>query len=233
MEKIKLTNIHEKKIYSQFGEDGILETIFNKIGTTNKRFIEIGIEDGKECNTRHLVKKGWAGRMIEGNKKESKLARNLYQQYPVGIINTFVTQLNINNYIKEELDLLSIDIDGSDYWIWSEIEVKPRVVVIEYNSTFGSKPITIPYSDKPRKEKHPDWLYHGAGLKALIILGDSKGYSLVYANGTNAFFVRKDIKKIKRLSFKKAYKENLGRRRWGNPNQQFELIKDRRFVYVP
>ena len=229
---MKLINISEKKIFSQFGEDGIIETIFNKIGTTNKRFVEIGIEDGKECNTRYLIKKGWAGIMIEGKKRDSKRAKKLYQQYPVGIINAFVTNLNVNTYVKDDLDLLSIDIDGSDYWIWKEIEVKPRVVVIEYNSTFGGRSITIPYSDKPRKEKHPDWLYHGASLNALINLGNFKGYKLVYANGTNAFFIRKDIKGIKRLSFSEAYKENLGRRKWGRSVEQFSLIKDREFVEV-
>jgi hypothetical protein len=230
---MKLNKEHEEKIYSQFGEDGIIRKIFDIIGIINQRFIEIGIEDGKECNTRNLVEnENWSGFMIEGNKRESKRAIKLYSKYPVGIINDMVNLDNINKYINHNLDLLSIDIDGSDFWIWEKIKLRPRVIIIEYNSTFFDKSITIPYSNNPRKEKHPDWLYHGAGLNALIKLGNKKGYKLVYANGTNAFFIRRDIKEISELSFEEAYKENLGRRKWGSPEEQFSLIKNRRFIEI-
>ncbi len=226
--------LNEFKIYSQNGEDGVINYIFKKIGSKTKKFAEIGIEEGKECNTRNLVENfGWSGIMIEGNKKEAKVAMDFYGKYPVKIINTFVTDKNINNLIPKDVDLLSIDVDGSDYWLWKKLNAKPRMVIIEYNSTFGDKFITIPYSDKPRVEQHPDWLYEGAGLNALIKLGKEKGYKLVYANYCNAFFLRKEIKHFKELSFKEAYKESEMRRRlWGSPEEQFDLIKNRKFIKV-
>jgi hypothetical protein len=230
---MKLTKINERKIYSQNGEDGIIETIFKIIGNKNMDFVEIGIEDGKECNTRNLIENyGWLGIMIEVNKKEARKADKFYSWDKVSIINKIVTPENINLFLPKELDLLSIDVDGADYWIWKAVKTKPILVVIEYNSTFGDKPITIPYSINSRIEKHPDWLYHGAGLNALINLGKEKGYKLVYANGINAFFINESINEIEELTFEEGYQENLGRRKWGTPEQQFELIKDKEFVEI-
>jgi hypothetical protein len=230
---MKLTKEHEIKLYSQNGEDGIILAIFNKIGVNSMRFFEIGIENGKECNTRNLVENfGWSGTMVECNKGEAKKARKFYKYFAVNIVNQAITPKNINLFIPKELDLLSIDVDGNDYWLWEAVESNPRVVIIEYNSTFGDKPFTIPYSEAPRKEKHPDWLYHGAGLNALIRLGKVKGYKLVYANGINAFFILNEIPEIDSLTFEEAYKENLGRRKWGAPEQQFDLIKNRDFIGI-
>jgi hypothetical protein len=233
---MKLTKEHEKKVYSQNGEDGIIETIFEEIGVNSMRFLEIGIEDGKECNTRNLVEDyGWVGTMVEGNKREARKAYSLFRGENVSIVSKIVTPENINQLICSDLDLLSIDVDGDDYWIWKAVKYSPRVVIIEYNSTYGNKPITQPYLGKMRTEKHPDWLYHGAGLNALITLGKAKGYNLVYANGINAFFVYEPIEEftnIEELTFEEAYQENLGRRKWGTPEQQFELIKDREFMEI-
>lgn len=222
-----------KEDYSQNGEAEVLEEIFEVIGTTSKRFLEIGIEDGKECNTRNFVEDyGWFGTMVEGNIKESKRAREFYKGYCVNIVSDFVTPDNINQFISNDLDLLSIDVDGDDFWLWKAVKDKPRVVIIEYNSTYGEKSITQPFLNHPRVEHHPDWLYHGASLKALIKLGKEKGYRLFDANGVNAFFYREDIKGLPERTFAQAYKENMGRRRWGTPDEQFELIKDKEFVEI-
>ena len=230
---MKLTKKHEKKIFSQFGEDGIIETIFNKIGTTNKRFIEIGIEDGRECNTRNLIEKyGWKGTMIECDKRGSKKANKFYKNYSVKVIHDFITPSNINKYSNKKLDLFSIDIDGNDYWVLEKMKSLPRVMIIEYNCTLFNKFLVSDILFNKSPKKHPFWLYYGAGLNALIKLGKKKGYKLVYANGTNAFFIRKDIKGIKELPFKEGYQENLGRRRWGTPLQQFKLIKNFPFIEV-
>jgi len=226
------TNEHDKKIYSQNGEDGFLMYLFDKIGTTTKRFVEIGIEDGTECNTRNLVENfGWSGIMIEGNKELASKAITFYKKYPVTVYNNFVTTRNINYFLEEGLDLLSIDVDSIDWWLWESVHLKPRVVLIEYNSSFGEKSITVPHTHTERMEKHPDWLYHGASLNAMIKLSKGKGYKLVYANGTNAIFVREDIKEVEEFTFKMP-PENFGRRRWGPPDKQFSLIKDREYITV-
>ena len=220
------------KIYSQNDEDGIINYIFSKIKTKSNKFVEIGIEDGIECNTRNLVENfGWEGIMVDGNKKESRRARKFYSGDRVSIINSIVTPSNINKFISEDVDFLSIDVDGSDYWLWKAVKYKPSLVIIEYNSSFYDKSITIPYSDKFRVEKHPDWLLHSAGLNAFIKLGKEKGYKFIYANGINAFFVLNELD-FKELTFEEGYRENLGRRIWGTPVEQFNLIKDRELINV-
>lgn len=225
-------NEHDKKIYSQLGEDGYLEYLFQKIGTTSKKFVEMGVGDGTECNTRNLVENwGWSGTMVEGDRKRADKATKLYKEFPVIVFNYFVTIKNRNFFLEEGLDLLSIDIDGNDYWIWKALKLNPRVVIIEYNSSFGEKSITIPLSDSARSETHPDWLYHGASLRAMVKLGNAKGYKLVYANGTNAIFIRRGIESIEELDMGYV-PEDYNRRRWGSPDQQFELIKDKDFVEV-
>jgi len=229
---IEQKNEHDKKIYSQNGEDGFLMYLFDKIGTTTKRFVEIGTEDGTECNTRNLVENfSWGGSMIEGNKEDANKAITFYKDFPVIVFNNFITTKNINHFLEPRLDLLSIDIDSTDWWIWNAVTFKPRVIMIEYNSSFGERCITIPHTHTKRLEKHPDWLYHGGSLSAMVKLGKSKGYKLVYANGTNAVFVRDDVEGIEEISAK-GNPENWGRRRWGSPEKQFELIKDREFVEV-
>jgi hypothetical protein len=224
------------KIYSQNDEDGIINYVFSKIKTKSNKFVEIGIEDGIECNTRNLVENfGWEGIMIDGNTKETKRAREFYLSDRVSIVNSIVTPNNINKFISEDVDLLSIDVDGSDYWLWKAVKYNPSLVIIEYNSTFYDKSITIPYSDSFRKEFHPDWLLHSAGLNAFIKLGKEKGYKFIYANGINAFFLRYDSdenNQFKELTFEEGYRENLGRRIWGTPEEQFNLIKDREIVNV-
>jgi len=199
--------LKEFQIYSQTGEDGILQYIFEQIGTTNKTFVEIGIEDGRQCNTANLsLNFGWKGLLIEGNKVYAERAKAYYSGKPVKVVQAFVTKENINELIKNsgikgKIDLLSIDIDGNDYWVWNEIDsVRPRVVVIEYNSILGIEPITIPYNPKfERLKAHPGGFYYGASLAALEKLASSKGYILVGCNtwGFNAFFVqKKDANKI-------------------------------------
>ena len=169
--------------------------------------------------------------MIDGNLEGVLKAGKRFKDFPVNVLNKYVTPQNINFFDMEDLDLLSIDIDGNDFWIWDALKTKPRVVIIEYNCSFGEKSITIPQSDSPRLETFPDLLYHGASLNALVKLGNLKGYNLVYANGTNAIFVRKDIKGIKKVEYDST-PEDYNRRRWGSPDEQFKLIKDKVYVKV-
>jgi hypothetical protein len=194
----------EFRRYSQNGEDGILLRIFSVIATTDRRFVEIGSGDATECNTRNLWEAwGWSGLLIEGDA-ELAAAADAGTPERVTVRHCFVTAENIDQEIRSggvsgEIDLLSIDIDGNDYWVWRAIEsVSPRVVVIEYNAAFGPEvSATVPYvphrvADFGRSLA--ERVYCGASLVSLVRLGADKGYALVGCDfaGVNAFFVRRD-----------------------------------------
>jgi hypothetical protein len=179
---------HERSIHSQSGEDGVLLRIFQCIGTSNRYFVEFGARDGRvESNTAHLrLDHGWTGLLMEGDRDRAR--------DPVR--SEFVTAENVNALfaryrVPTDFDLLSIDVDGNDYWIWKAIDgYHPRVVVIEYNIFFGpSVHKTIPYRANFHWDKTP---YHGASLAALDKLGRAKNYTLVHADSyaPNAFFVK-------------------------------------------
>lgn len=242
----------EFKAHSQNGEDGLLLYLFSKIGTTDCRFVEFGIGDGRECNTANLsLNFGWHGLLIDGSKENVIKAKDYYNSRPevkpsqITVIQCFVTAENINevlldNGIDGEIDLLSIDVDGNDYWIWKAITViEPRVVVIEYNATLGpDQPITVKYDPNfHHLEKHPSGLYHGASLAALTKLANSKGYILVGcdSNGVNAFFVREEVArgKLYEVSVQEAYYPSSMRlRQIGSTAEQFERIKHLDFDYA-
>ncbi|MCJ8277940.1 MAG: hypothetical protein HRT44_11080 [Bdellovibrionales bacterium] len=190
----------EDKVYSQNGEDGILQEIFRRIGTTNQFFVEFGVENGQECNGRYLLeKKGWQGLWIDGSKENVQQAKEQFSQFPIKIFNRFITKENILSLFTEaevpqELDLLSIDIDGNDYWIWDELkEYLPRVVVIEYNAKYSdNEDWVMPYNAKHVNDGSS---HFGASLAAYSRLAKKLGYCLVACDnmGVNAFFVRKDL----------------------------------------
>jgi hypothetical protein len=196
------------KAYSQSDEDGIIQEIFRRIGVTNRSFVEFGCGDGLENNTVYLLMQGWTGLWMDGNEKEIRSISNLHKAFiemkSLRVRSAMVTCENIEGLldgVPAEPDLLCIDIDNNDYWIWSAIgTIHPRVVVIEYNATIRPPvAVVIPYSP------HKGWSggsYFGASLSALEMLGRKKGYSLVGCNlvGTNAFFVRDDLVGEKFLS---------------------------------
>jgi hypothetical protein len=191
------------KVYSQCDEDGIIQEIFRRVGVTNRGFVEFGVEIGTECNTAKLLIEGWRGLWIEGNPQHAARIRTNFAA-PLGngslnLIEAFVHAENINPLIEEggasgEIDLLSIDIDNNDYWVWKAISsVNPRVVVIEYNASLRPPmSLVVPYQ---RERSWDGTNYFGASLEAFVRLGRSKGYRLVgcSVSGVNAFFVRDDI----------------------------------------
>ncbi len=195
------------KTYSQNDEDGIIEEIFHRIGCRTRIFTEFGVEDGLESNCHLLLHKGWSGLWIEGNQKSYRDI--LYKFHPVirqdrlKVIQAFITKENINDLIRSagisgEIDLLSIDVDGNDYYIWEAVSViNPMVVVIEYNGKFPPDTDWKMAYNSNHIWAGTDW--HGAGLKALERLGEKKNYQLVGTslNGVNAFFVRKELAKGK------------------------------------
>lgn len=194
---------HGYKVYSQNDEDGIIQEIFRRIGTANKTFVEIGVQDGIECNTHYLLFLGWKGTWIETSEACVDAIKRKFNYVlnngTLKVINAFVTRENINDLLTEaaiphEVDLLSIDIDGNDLYIFEAVNsFKPRVVVIEYNGKFPPEcSWCMPYCK--------DYMWnstdrHGASLKALEELAETKGYVLVGTNinGVNAFFVRDDL----------------------------------------
>jgi hypothetical protein len=206
------------KVYSQNDEDGIITEIFNRIDTTNKIFIEFGVQNGLESNSHYLLHKGWTGLWLEGSKQcvreLSQLFEGPIKRNSLKVINAFITVDNINRLIGEEgktigeIDLLIIDIDGNDYHVWEAIScINPRVVVIEYNAKFPPPHEWImPYNPKHIWDGSD---LQGASLSAMEKLGNKLGYQLVGTNmnGVNAFFVRKDL--TKDLFPKPATAENL------------------------
>jgi hypothetical protein len=193
-------NRYERKWSSQNGEDGILHEIFRRIGATAPFFVEFGVEDGRECNTAALVRAGWNGMMIEGDPQKFAALSVTYADAPaVRLVNAYVTAENIAglfaaNGVPTELDLLSIDIDGNDYWVWEALAAyRPRVVVIEYNATHPPPERWVMTYDPAHR--WGDDTYYGAGLASLAALGARLGYALIgtEVRGVNAFFVREDV----------------------------------------
>jgi len=225
-------NEHEKKFFSQNGEDGIIDYIFSKIGTTNKFSVEFGVGDGFESNTAYLLeKKNWKGLMMDYGsddkihvsniikkswknknlglkknfKKDVKFIKKIISRgersksFQFDIKNERVTAENIQNLfakydVPTHFDLLSIDIDFNDYWVWKSIvDYFPRVVVIEYNSSIPpTESKVVPYNPESVWDGTN---YFGASLLALKNLASLKGYTLVGcdSNGINAFFCKTDL----------------------------------------
>ncbi|MCP1384368.1 hypothetical protein [Runella salmonicolor] len=197
----------EFKVFSQRGEDGIIQFLINNVAIpeTSKVFVEFGVETYIESNTRFLlINNNWSGLVIDGDKDNTNFIKrdSIFYNYNLKVETAFITKSNINQILKKnnltgEVGILSIDIDGNDYWIWESISsIDPIIVIIEYNSLFGNiRAITTPYDDNFQRTKyHYSNLLFGSSLKALCMLAERKKYSLVGTNstGTNAFFIRND-----------------------------------------
>lgn len=197
---------HEFKVFSQWGEDGIIQYLVNNVAIGERSFVEFGVEDFQEANCRFLMMKdGWRGFVIDADAANIARLRGsyFYWQYQLDAAVAFITRENINGLLAQsglspDLGLLSIDLDGNDYHILEAIEgCRPRILVCEYNAVFGPvRAITIPYQAAfSRRAAHASTLYWGASLAALTVLAQRKGYALVGTNGAgcNAFYVREDL----------------------------------------
>lgn len=184
------------RTHSQNDEDGIITAIFQDITPRSKFFVEFGIgpnwldktyEHGLEGNCVLLREQGWKGLFMDGG------------QHPehYDIKREYITALNINGLLRkydtpENVDIVSIDIDGQDLWVWMALDFRPTLIISEYNPNFLTKNEALTVVFDP----HFRWdgtKYYGASLGGLIKLARDKGYKLVYANGCNAFFVRNDM----------------------------------------
>jgi hypothetical protein len=190
------------RVYSQSDEDGILHEILHRIGDGGRRFVEIGAGDGFENNTLFLLIQGWRGVWIEGSSRKVASAKKHHEaeiaEGRLQVVQQYSTAANIDETIKRfspgELDVLSVDIDGNDYYVLGAIRaVAPRVIVAEYNAKFPPDVRWIMEHNEAHRWDSTD--YFGASLKALEILLLERGYFLVGCNllGTNAFFIRKDL----------------------------------------
>jgi hypothetical protein len=241
----------EFSLYSQNGEDGVLLSLLEQTGVASRTFVEIGVEDARECNTAVLAfLLGWDGLMLEANPLAADAARRLAakllarKRNRVEIRQAFVTVENVNGLIRDagfsgELGVLSIDVDGVDYWLWEAIHVvRPRLVVVEYNASFGAtRAVTVPYKPDFRcLREHPSGFYHGASLAALELLGRRLGYALVAVEsaGVNAFFLRQDLCPPA-LTGKTAvglYRPLLERSKTTSPERQWETVQHLPLVTV-
>lgn len=215
----------EFSVFSQLTDDGIIQYLINVLDIPNKYFIEFGVQNYIESNTRFLLMNdNWSGLIYDGSSEFINFIQNdyYYWLHDLTAKNLFITAENINAaFLKEnlpnEIGILHIDIDGNDYWIWKSINViKPVIVIMEYNSGFGDeKAITVPYKpDFERYNAHYSGIYFGASLQALCDLAAEKGYSFVGSNsyGNNAYFVRNDkIGNLKKLSCKEGYRFSKAR----------------------
>jgi hypothetical protein len=212
-------NDHEYQVYSQWGEDGLIQYLINRVAIERPIFIEFGVEKYIESNTRFLlINNNWSGLVIDGSEENIHYIKNdpVYWRHNLKAECAFIDKLNINELIKQngiagDIGLLSIDIDGNDYWIWDSITVvNPCIVVCEYNSLWGAElAVTTPYDPAfIRNRSHYSNLYYGASIAALTKLAHTKGYSLAGSNrsGNNVFFVRNDLlENVKVASAREAW----------------------------
>lgn len=205
-EKISVKSLHdvEFQVFSQWGDDGIIQYLVNKIEMP-KTFVEFGIETYQEANTRFLLMHdNWSGLVMDGSKQniEAVYKQDVSWRYDLKAVEAFITKENINHLIASngftgEIGILSVDIDGNDYWVLKEINVvNPVIIIVEYNSTFGKeRAISVPYDPAfYRNNAHYSNLFYGASLAAFDYLCSENGYVFVGCNssGNNAYFVRKD-----------------------------------------
>jgi hypothetical protein len=210
----------EFKVFSQFGDDGIIQYLTQNIQCEYRTFIEFGVGDYFESNTRFLLQKdNWSGFVMDGSTANIQQLKKapFYWKHDLDAQAEFITKENISELLNPYfsrwggVDLLHIDLDGNDYWIWEAIKIKPNILILEYNSLFGfDRAITVPYNPSfNRTSAHFSNLYWGASLKALYGLSQERGYTFIGCNshGNNAYFLRKDKvnDRVKEVSLEEGF----------------------------
>jgi hypothetical protein len=240
----------EFSAFSQNSEDGIISFLSDKIINPNKYFVEIGSSDGIENNTAYLaLVKRFSGLMVEGNKLSSYNCRRIMDNNNLGVksLNLFVTKKNINtlfsNLLHKDPDVFSLDIDSTDYYMMKSLidnGLKPSIIVVEYNSTFGpSKKITVEYKDDFNiANEHPSSLYYGVSINGWNTYFKSIGYKFVTvdSNGVNAFFINPEkfnknfVESIDGIKYKENFYEFSKFQK--NHEERFELIKNMKYIKI-
>jgi hypothetical protein len=239
------------KVNSQTDEDGILLYLFALLGVGQKTAIELCAGSGEECNTANLIlNHGWCALLVDGNEALVSRGREYFSKHPNTFVHppqfthAWVTRDSVNDLIRAngfqgEVDLLSLDLDGVDYWIWKSIDVvQPRVVVLEYQDILGpERSVTVPYSDDFDYRRYPTTRgmpnYCGASLSAFVKLGRAKGYRFVGCNrlGYNAFFVKDELARdlIPEASVESCFRHP--KVRWGM-SERFPSVRDFPWIEV-
>lgn len=198
---------YEFKIFSQWGDDGIIQYLIKHVPVKNNVFIEFGVEDFAESNSRFLMmNNNWSGFVMDGSSNAMDRLRNRswFWKYDISYKTVFIDKDNINSLLAgtgfSDIGILSVDLDGNDYFIFDEIDLtklNPSIIIMEYNAVFGKdRFISVPYrKDFMRGRAHYSYLFFGASLAALNYAATKKGYSLVGCTsaGNNAYFVRNDL----------------------------------------
>lgn len=221
--KMQFGNLQDAEfsIFSQWGEDGIIQYLTQNLDIEHKTFIEFGVETFREANCRFLMQKDfWKGLVIDGAARNIAQIKqsSFYWRHDLTAVEAFITRENISELAGlspfSGLGILSVDIDGTDYFVLEALgHLNPSIIIVEYNGIFGEfATVSVPYSASfRRKQAHHSHLYYGASIAAFVHLLSGRGYRLVGGNaaGNNAFFVRDDLltDKIKPVSITKAYRE--------------------------
>ncbi|MEI9956281.1 MAG: hypothetical protein WDM90_08255 [Ferruginibacter sp.] len=205
-DKIESIQDVEFKVFSQWGDDGIIQYLISKLPIKNKTFVEFGVEYYTESNTRFLlINNNWSGLVVDGSEQHINYikADSIYWQYELHAVKAFITAENIERLIDEagfenELGILSIDIDGNDYTVWKAIKkYNPDIVIVEYNAAFGdNNPWITPYNPAFVREKTGyKKLFWGTSLMSICDLADEKGYDFIGCNlnGNNAYFIKRSV----------------------------------------
>ena len=221
------------KVFSQNNEDGLIQYIIHHTDLPQKNFIEFGVEDYSECNTRFLLlHNNWKGLIMDGSIEDMDALKkqDIYWKRTIEAKGAFITKENINKLISESgfsgnVGLLSVDIDGNDYWVLDAIDcIDPQILICEYNPIFGAKEkVSIPYKDDfYRTNAHYSNLYWGASLGAFEYIAKKRGYKLVCINnsGNNAFFVKENATDLPEVTIEQAWREAVFRE---SRNQNGEL----------
>jgi hypothetical protein len=196
----------EFRVFSQFGEDGLIQYLLARTEVGPETFVEFGVGDYRESNTRFLLEHdNWRGLILDAGTDHLAFVHStsIGWRYGLDARHAFITAENIDVLLTDagvvgDLGLLSVDVDGNDYWILEALTVvSPRILIVEYNSTFGrDRAVSVPYDPAFRRDTaHWSWLYFGASLTAIAHVATKRGYRLVGSNraGNNAFFVRDDV----------------------------------------
>lgn len=237
----------EFSAFSQNGEDGIIDFLLSKVKNPNRYFIEIGASDGTENNSSFLaIGKKYSGLMIEGNPSKSLICQHITLSPFVDVISMFISLANCDQLEKlaqtKNPDYFSLDIDGVDYYVAQrllELGFRPKIVTVEYNSTFGpDQNLTVKYDDNFDFASHESRLYYGVSITAWKILFEFYGYKFITVeqNGVNAFFVNPSdfdsefLNNINGTHFREnAYQLRKFKCNW---EKQLELIQDMEFKTV-
>jgi hypothetical protein len=244
----------EFQVFSQWGDDGIIQYLLHQVPSLPEVFVEFGVQDYRESNTRFLLMHdNWSGLVMDGSEQFVSFiqSEDIYWRYDLTAVASFLTRENINDVIRGAgfsgpIGILSVDIDGNDYWVWEAIDVvDPTIVIVEYNSVFGpDRAVSVPYDPGfVRTKAHSSNLFWGCSVAALCHLAERKGYAFVGCNlnGNNAYFVKKSAAaNLKQLTCKEGYvlsrfresRDEQGNLTFLRGEDRFNAIADMRVVDV-